>query len=52
MSNTIRTNILIMGSGAVGCAFGAKLENDKNNNVFFIARGLHLEELKSSGGWI
>ena len=38
-----------MGSGAVGCAFGAKLENDKNNNVFFIARGLHLEELKSSG---
>ena len=49
MSNTIRTNILIMGSGAVGCAFGAKLENDKNNNVFFIARGLHLEALKSNG---
>ena len=41
-----------MGSGAVGCAFGAKLENDKNNNVFFIARGLHIDELKSSGGWI
>ena len=38
-----------MGSGAVGCAFGAKLENNKNNNVFFIARGLHLEALKSNG---
>ena len=38
-----------MGSGAVGCAFGTKLENDKNNNVFFIARGLHLEALKSNG---
>ena len=49
MSKRIRTTVLIMGSGAVGCAFGAKLENNKNNNVFFIARGLHLEALKSNG---
>ena len=38
-----------MGAGAVGGAFGSKLEKDKNNSVFFIARGPHLETIKRNG---
>ncbi len=38
-----------MGAGAVGGAFGSKLVKDKNNTVFFIARGPHLETIKRNG---
>ena len=38
-----------MGAGAVGGAFGAKLVKEKNNTVFFIARGPHLETIKRNG---
>ena len=38
-----------MGAGAVGGAFGSKLVKEKNNTVFFIARGPHLETIKRNG---
>ena len=38
-----------MGAGAVGCAFGVQLVKEKNNTVFFIARGPHLETIKRNG---
>ena len=41
-----KNNILIMGAGAVGCAFDAQLVKDKNNTVLFIDRGSHLEAIK------
>ena len=44
-----KNNILIMGAGAVGCAFGAQLVKDENNTVFFITRELHLEAIKRNG---
>ena len=44
-----KNNILIMGAGAVGCAFGTQLVKDENNTVFFIARGSHLEAIKRNG---
>ena len=38
-----------MGAGAVGGTFGALLEKEKNNTVFFTARGQHLEAVKRNG---
>ena len=38
-----------MGAGAVGGAFGTQLVKEKNNTVFFIARGPHLEAIKRNG---
>ena len=41
-------NILVMGTGAVGGYFGARLAM-AGNRVHFIARGTHLETIKSKG---
>ena len=43
-----KNNILIMGAGAVGGTFGAQLVKEKNNTVYFIARGPHLEAIKKT----
>jgi 2-dehydropantoate 2-reductase len=41
--------IAVMGSGAVGGYFGAKLAADRENEIAFIARGAHLEAMKKHG---
>jgi len=40
--------ILVMGAGAVGGYFGARL-TDAGNDVFFVARGTHLETMREKG---
>jgi len=40
--------IVIMGSGGVGGYFGARLA-DAGEDVSFVARGRHLEAIKSRG---
>lgn len=46
-------NIGIIGTGGVGGYFGGKLakcfEGDKDNKVFFLARGEHLKRVKENG---
>lgn len=46
-------NIGIIGVGGVGGYFGGKLakrfENDKDNRIYFLARGEHLNEIKRNG---
>ncbi|MBQ3420197.1 MAG: 2-dehydropantoate 2-reductase [Romboutsia sp.] len=45
-------NIAIIGVGGVGGYFGGKISrlvDNKNINVYFIARGKHLEEIKKNG---
>jgi 2-dehydropantoate 2-reductase len=45
-------NIGVIGIGGVGGYFGGKLtqlESDHNLNIFFIARGEHLKEIKNHG---
>lgn len=43
-------NIGIIGTGGVGGYFGGKLakrfENDKDNHIFFLARGEHLNQIQ------
>lgn len=41
--------IAIMGSGGIGGFYGAQLAADPENDVWFIARGPHLEAIKKSG---
>ena len=40
--------ILVMGAGAVGGYFGARLA-EAGNHVFFVARGTHLETIREKG---
>ena len=40
--------VMIVGAGAVGCYYGARLAN-AGNEVFFIARGKNLATIKSDG---
>lgn len=46
-------NIAVIGIGGVGGYFGGKLtqllKNDKNLNVYFVARNQHLNEIKKNG---
>ncbi|MFX0069523.1 MAG: ketopantoate reductase family protein [Candidatus Hermodarchaeota archaeon] len=47
-------NIWICGVGGVGGYFGGKIANkiselEKKNKIYFLARGLHLEEIKKKG---
>jgi 2-dehydropantoate 2-reductase len=54
MSENIK-NILVCGLGGVGGYFGGKIahkitqSNEKKYNIYFLARGLHLEEIKKNG---
>jgi len=41
--------IAVMGSGAVGGYFGAKLAADDQNEIAFIARGAHLAAMRKQG---
>src|SRR3954471_18429911 len=41
--------IAVMGTGAVGAYFGAKLAATPSNELAFIARGAHLEAMKKHG---
>lgn len=41
--------IAVLGSGAVGGYFGAKLAADSQNQMAFIARGAHLEAMRKHG---
>lgn len=41
-------NIVVIGTGGVGAYYGAKLLKG-GNNVFFVARGKHLEAIKKRG---
>ncbi len=41
--------IAVMGSGGIGGYFGAHLALQKTNDVYFIARGPHLEAIKNTG---
>jgi 2-dehydropantoate 2-reductase len=41
--------IAIMGSGGIGGYYGAHLATDPENDVWFIARGPHLEAIRKSG---
>lgn len=41
--------IAIMGSGGIGGFYGAQLAQDPENDVWFIARGAHLEAIRKSG---
>ena len=41
--------IIVMGSGGVGGYFGARLQQ-AGEDVFFIARGRHLEAMHAGGG--
>ncbi|WP_457618527.1 ketopantoate reductase family protein [Lutibacter sp.] len=38
-----------MVTGGVGCYFGARLVQARNNVTFFIARGEHLNTIKKKG---
>lgn len=53
MKNTEKTKILIVGIGGVGGFFGALLaqefENSERVEIYFLARGAHLEAIKSNG---
>lgn len=40
--------ILVMGTGAVGGYFGARL-TEAGNDVFFVARGAHLKAINENG---
>ncbi|MDP4178788.1 MAG: 2-dehydropantoate 2-reductase N-terminal domain-containing protein, partial [Bacillota bacterium] len=47
-------NVAFIGVGGVGGYFGGKMtqlmqERERNLNVFFVARGKHLEEIKRNG---
>ncbi|MBN2545842.1 MAG: 2-dehydropantoate 2-reductase [Spirochaetes bacterium] len=46
-------NIAVIGAGGVGGYFGGKLtqllKDQKDLNIFFIARGIHLDEIKKNG---
>ncbi len=41
--------IAIMGSGGIGGFYGAQLAQDPDNDVWFIARGAHLEAIRKNG---
>ncbi len=41
--------IAIMGSGGIGGFYGAQLAQDPDNDVWFIARGAHLEAIRQNG---
>ena len=49
----MKTNIVIAGIGGVGGVFGGLLAkqfyNDKNVEINFFARGLHLSEIQNIG---
>jgi ketopantoate reductase len=40
------TKILIVGTGAIGGYFGGRLSQNPGNEVFFLARGKNLSNLK------
>lgn len=41
--------ILVMGAGAVGGYFGGRIFEKTNTNVFLIARGEHLDQIRENG---
>ncbi|WP_419913727.1 ketopantoate reductase family protein [Hoeflea sp.] len=41
--------IAIMGSGGIGGYFGAQLANRTDNDVWFVARGAHLQAIQENG---
>ncbi|MFH5831354.1 ketopantoate reductase family protein [Halalkalibaculum sp. DA3122] len=41
--------IMVMGAGAVGAYFGARIQQSSNAEVAFIARGAHLEAIQTHG---
>lgn len=41
--------IAIMGSGGIGGYFGAQLANKTDNDVWFVARGAHLQAIQEKG---
>ena len=43
------TKILIVGTGAIGGYFGGRLSQNPGNEVFFLARGKNLSNLKKNG---
>lgn len=49
MQEKKKFKILIMGAGAVGGSFGARLAQNKSNDVFFVARGKHLDAINRKG---
>ncbi len=41
--------IAIMGSGGIGGYFGAQLANKTDNDIWFVARGAHLQAIQKNG---